>query len=142
MLGFSSNYDAERRVNYTVDGEGPDIDTDFCNVRADDLIKALQTKYGNDRVLRVSTYKPWSLKTSVKAFTKLMKDATGNYKTIADGDRLAESLPESHRGKYVTYKELIEDNSEHIKKIVEANKELFDLCGPVDGQAKEGKRTC
>ena len=137
LLGFSDNYDNDKRMSYHVEGEGPDIDTDFCNVRADDLIKALQSKYGNDRVLRVSTYKPWSLKTSVKAFTKLMKDAAGNYKTIADGDRLAESLPESHRGKYVTYKELIEDNSEHIKKIVEANKELFDLCGPVDGQAKE-----
>ena len=137
LLGSTSNYDSERRVNYTVEGEGPDIDTDFCNVRADDLIKALQTKYGHDRVLRVSTYKPWSLKTSVKAFTKLMKDAVGNYKSISDGDRIAESLPESHRGKYVTYKELIEDNSDHIKKIVETNRELFDLCGPVDGQAKE-----
>jgi len=137
VLGFSDIYDNEKRMSYHVEGEGPDIDTDFCNVRADDLIKALQTKYGNDRVLRVSTYKPWSLKTSVKAFTKLLKDKDGNYRTIADGDRLAESLPDSHRGKYVTYKELIEDESEHVKRIVEANKEIFDLAGPVDGQAKE-----
>lgn len=136
-LGFSDIYDSSKRMTYKVEGEGPDIDTDFCNVRADDLIKALQTKYGNDRVLRVSTYKPWSLKTSVKAFTKLLKDAAGNYRTIADAERLADSLPESHRGKYVTYKELIDDESEHIKKIVEANKEIFDLCGPVDGQMKE-----
>jgi len=136
-LGLSDIYNPDERVTYHVDGEGPDIDTDFCNVRADDLIKALQVKYGHDRVLRVSTYKPWSLKTSVKAFTKLLKHADGSYRTIADAERLADSLPESHRGKYVTYKELIEDNSEHIKKIVEANQDIFSLCGPVDGQAKE-----
>jgi DNA polymerase III alpha subunit len=137
VLGLTDNYDHSKRMTYTVEGEGPDIDTDFCNVTADDLIRSLQDKYGKDRVLRVSTYKPWSLKTSIKAFTKLLKDSNGNYRTISEAERIADLIPESHRGKYVTYEELVKDDSSHVTDILTRHSDILNLAGPVDGQAKE-----
>lgn len=138
-LGLSENYNSNQKIKNKVEGEGPDIDTDFCPYQVDNLIKSLQEKYGTDRVLRVSTYKPYSLKPSIKSFIQMLPKPNPSYAgetySINDGIRLAEMVPESHRGKFLSYQEFEED--ENNKVLISKYPDLFSICKTVDGQVKE-----
>lgn len=131
LLDLSDNYEFSKKIKFIAEGEGPDIDTDFCPHKVDFLIKRLQEKYGDDRVLRVSTYKPWSLKPAIKCFQQLLKNKNGEYYSSSDGIRIANAIPDSVRGKYMTYEELEADQFNN--KIIKEHPRLFELCKTVDG---------
>ena len=148
VLNLSDSYDKHRYCTYSVAGSGPDIDTDFSPRGRDQIIRALQSQYGYDNVARIGTYTPWALKTSVVDLIKILPqlDHKGDplvddngipiYGSHQDGEALAAKIPDSHRGRYTTYKALQEDPM--YAGLIEEYQRIFDLAGPLDGQNKNG----
>lgn len=153
-LGLSDNYTDARRCEYHVSGSGPDIDTDFSPSGRDQLIKALQKKYGKEHVARICTYKPWSLKDSVVDFTKVTQMKKGYspfsensknqllfneegepiYGSYSQGEAISNQVPDSYRGRHTKWKDLKDD--EFFDDLISKNSTIFNKAGAMDGEPR------
>jgi DNA-directed DNA polymerase III PolC len=146
ICGVSDNYDSHRKISYRVSGSGPDIDSDFSPEGREIIIKYLQEKYGYDNVAKITSYRPWDLKTSVVDFSRyiplrnskgeIMEDAYGVpiYGGYTQGEDIKKSIPDSFRGKKITHADVISDKA--FTSLVAKYQEVFDHCGVVDDQPR------
>lgn len=111
----------------------PDIDLDFESSRFSEMIDYLLEKYGEENVARISTYKPWALKESVRDFNKVFGGE------VAEGFRISDQIPDAIRGNATTWKDLQKD----YPGIIAKNKDIFEHAGQMDGLTKfSGQHAC
>uniref|UniRef100_B8HYJ0 DNA polymerase III subunit alpha n=1 Tax=Cyanothece sp. (strain PCC 7425 / ATCC 29141) TaxID=395961 RepID=B8HYJ0_CYAP4 len=80
----------------------PDIDTDFCIDRRDEVIKYVTEKYGEDRVAQIITFNRMTSKAVLKDVARVLDIPYG------EADRMAKMIPVS-RGKPAKLKVMISD---------------------------------
>ena len=86
----------------------PDIDTDFCPERREEVIKYVTRKYGEDRVAQIITFNRMTSKAVLKDVARTLGVP------YADSDRMAKLIPVS-RGKPAKLKEMISEQSPEPK---------------------------
>ncbi len=82
----------------------PDIDTDFCIDRRDEVIKYVTEKYGKDRVAQIITFNRMTSKAVLKDVARVLNIPYG------DADQMAKLIPVS-RGKPTPLKVMISDQT-------------------------------
>jgi DNA polymerase III subunit alpha len=82
----------------------PDIDTDFCIERREEVIEYVTEKYGTDRVAQIITYNRMTSKAVLKDVARVLDIP------YAESDKMAKMIPVS-RGKPAKLKEMISDTS-------------------------------
>lgn len=82
----------------------PDIDTDFCIERRDDVIKYVTEKYGEDRVAQIITFNRMTSKAVLKDVARVLDIP------YSESDRMAKLIPIS-RGKPTKLKVMISDQT-------------------------------
>ncbi|MDY7016164.1 MAG: DNA polymerase III subunit alpha, partial [Cyanobacteriota bacterium] len=82
----------------------PDIDTDFCIDRRDEVIKYVSDKYGKDKVAQIITFNRLTSKAVLKDVARVLEIP------YADSDRMAKLIPVS-RGKPTKLKVMIGDET-------------------------------
>jgi len=82
----------------------PDIDTDFCIERREEVIEYVTEKYGSDRVAQIITYNRMTSKAVLKDVARVLDIP------YAESDKMAKMIPVS-RGKPAKLKEMISDTS-------------------------------
>jgi DNA polymerase-3 subunit alpha len=80
----------------------PDIDTDFCIDRRDEVIQYVMEKYGSDRVAQIITYNRMAPKAALKDVARVLNISYG------ESDRMAKMIPVL-RGKPTPLKIMISD---------------------------------
>ncbi|AFZ35971.1 DNA polymerase III, alpha subunit [Stanieria cyanosphaera PCC 7437] len=86
----------------------PDIDTDFCIDRRDEMIQYVTSKYGEANVAQIITFNRLTSKAVLKDVGRVLGVS------FADADRLAKLIPVA-RGKPAKLKVMISDNSPEPK---------------------------
>ncbi|HAX80598.1 MAG TPA: DNA polymerase III subunit alpha [Cyanobacteria bacterium UBA11372] len=86
----------------------PDIDTDFCIEKRDQVIEYVTKKYGEDRVAQIITFNRMTSKAVLKDVARTLGVS------YADSDRMAKLIPVS-RGKPAKLKEMISEQSPEPK---------------------------
>jgi len=82
----------------------PDIDTDFCIERRDEVIQYVTEKYGADRVAQIITFNRMTSKAILKDVARVMDIP------YADADKMAKLIPIS-RGKPAKLQDMISEES-------------------------------
>jgi len=82
----------------------PDIDTDFCIDRRDEVIQYVMEKYGSDRVAQIITYNRMTSKAVLKDVARVLDIPYG------ESDRMAKMIPVL-RGKPTKLKVMISDET-------------------------------
>ncbi|UZQ53898.1 DNA polymerase III subunit alpha [Trichothermofontia sichuanensis B231] len=82
----------------------PDIDTDFCIDRRDEVIQYVTQKYGEDRVAQIITFNRMTSKAVLKDVARVLDIPYG------EADRMAKMIPIS-RGKPTKLKVMISDDT-------------------------------
>lgn len=82
----------------------PDIDTDFCIDRRDEMIKYVTEKYGEDRVSQIITFNKMTSKAVLKDVARVLGIE------YAESDKMAKLIPVS-RGKPTKLKVMISDET-------------------------------
>ncbi|HEY9642382.1 MAG TPA: DNA polymerase III subunit alpha [Coleofasciculaceae cyanobacterium] len=82
----------------------PDIDTDFCIDRRDEVIKYVTEKYGSDRVAQIITYNRMTSKAVLKDVARVLDIP------YAESDKMAKLIPVS-RGKPAKLKTMISEGT-------------------------------
>ncbi|HEY9629576.1 MAG TPA: DNA polymerase III subunit alpha [Coleofasciculaceae cyanobacterium] len=82
----------------------PDIDTDFCIDRRDEVISYVTEKYGSDRVAQIITYNRMTSKAVLKDVARVLDIP------YAESDRMAKMIPVS-RGKPAKLKTMISEGT-------------------------------
>ncbi|CAD0227376.1 MULTISPECIES: DNA polymerase III subunit alpha [Planktothrix] len=82
----------------------PDIDTDFCIERRDEMIKYVTDKYGDDKVAQIITFNRMTSKAVLKDVARVLGISYKN------SDKMAKLIPVS-RGKPARLKVMISDQS-------------------------------
>jgi DNA polymerase III subunit alpha len=82
----------------------PDIDTDFCIERRDEMIKYVTDKYGEDRVAQIITFNRMTSKAVLKDVARVLDIP------YAEADQMAKMIPVS-RGKPTKLKVMISDET-------------------------------
>ena len=82
----------------------PDVDTDFCIERRDEMIEYVTEKYGESNVAQIITFNRLTSKSVLKDVGRVLGVSYG------DADRLAKLIPVT-RGKPAKLKEMISDDS-------------------------------
>ncbi len=82
----------------------PDIDTDFCIERRDDMIKYVTGKYGEDKVAQIITFNRMTSKAVLKDVARVLGISYGK------ADQMAKLIPVS-RGKPAKLKVMISDQT-------------------------------
>ena len=82
----------------------PDIDTDFCIEKRDQMIEYVTRKYGDDRVAQIITFNRMTSKAVLKDVARVLDIPYG------DADRMAKLIPVS-RGKPTKLKVMISDET-------------------------------
>lgn len=146
LLNFTDSYDPSRRMSFSVSGSGPDIDTDFSSEGREILVRKIQEKYGHQNVAKISTFTPWSIKTSVTDFTKVTqkRNTDGSlmytefhdpvYGSFDEGRKIAEQIPDAIRGQRTTWTSLSSDPM--YEKLIKENQEVFNYSADMDGLPK------
>ncbi|MBC6480678.1 MAG: DNA polymerase III subunit alpha [Hormoscilla sp. GM7CHS1pb] len=86
----------------------PDIDSDFCIERRDDMIKYVTDKYGKEKVAQIITFNRMTSKAVLKDVARVLGVSYG------DADRMAKLIPVA-RGKPAKLKKMISDESPEPK---------------------------
>jgi len=108
----------------------PDIDSDFCIERRDDMIKYVTDKYGKGNVAQIITFNRMTSKAVLKDVGRVLGVSYG------DADRMAKYIPVA-RGKPAKLKEMISDESPEpkFKEAYENDKvEVKDDRGEITGE--------
>ncbi|WP_017326435.1 DNA polymerase III subunit alpha [Synechococcus sp. PCC 7336] len=82
----------------------PDIDTDFCIERRDEVIQYVTEKYGQDKVAQIITFNRMTSKAVLKDVARVMDIPYG------DADKMAKMIPVA-RGKPAKLKTMIGENT-------------------------------
>lgn len=107
----------------------PDIDSDFCIERRDDMIKYVTEKYGAEKVAQIITFNRMTSKAVLKDVARVLGVSYG------DADRMAKYIPVA-RGKPAKLKEMISDESPE-PKFKEAYENGVVKTSWFQGQARE-----
>ncbi|MBO1348239.1 MAG: DNA polymerase III subunit alpha [Hormoscilla sp. GUM202] len=108
----------------------PDIDSDFCIERRDDMIEYVTNKYGAEKVAQIITFNRMTSKAVLKDVGRVLGVSYG------DADRMAKYIPVA-RGKPAKLKEMISDESPEpkFKEAYENGKvEVKDDRGEITGE--------
>jgi DNA polymerase-3 subunit alpha len=109
----------------------PDIDTDFCIERRDEIIKYTAEKYGADRVAQIITFNRMTSKAVLKDVSRVLEYP------FAESTKLAKMVPVV-RGKPCPLDEMVADNPE-FKKVYETSveaRQVIDLARKLEGTNK------
>ncbi|HEY9868124.1 MAG TPA: DNA polymerase III subunit alpha [Candidatus Obscuribacterales bacterium] len=109
----------------------PDIDTDFCIERRDEIIKYVSEKYGADRVAQIITFNRMTSKAVLKDVARVLEFP------FAESNKLAKMVPVV-RGKPTPLDEMLVEHPE-FKKIYATNEEarqVIDLARKLEGVNK------
>lgn len=82
----------------------PDIDTDFCIERRDEVIEYVTDKYGKDRVAQIITFNRMTSKAVLRDVARVLEIP------LPEADKMAKMIPVS-RGKPAKLKEMISDET-------------------------------
>jgi DNA polymerase-3 subunit alpha len=82
----------------------PDVDTDFCPNRREEVIKYVTEKYGDDRVAQIITFNRMTSKAVLKDVARVLNIPYG------EADKMAKMIPIS-RGKPAPLKAMISDET-------------------------------
>ncbi len=109
----------------------PDIDTDFCIERRDEIIKYTAEKYGADRVAQIITFNRMTSKAVIKDVARVLEFP------FAESTKLAKMVPVV-RGKPTPLEEMIEEHPE-FKKVYATSDEarqVIDVARKLEGVNK------
>ncbi|HEY9784824.1 MAG TPA: DNA polymerase III subunit alpha [Candidatus Obscuribacterales bacterium] len=106
----------------------PDIDTDFCIERRDEMIKYVADKYGADKVAQIITFNRMTSKAVIKDVARVLDFP------FAESTKLAKMVPVV-RGKPTPLHEMIAEHPE-FKKVYATNEEarqVIDVARKLEG---------
>lgn len=106
----------------------PDIDTDFCIERRDDVLKYVAQKYGEDKVAQIITFNRMTSKAVIKDVSRVLQFP------LAESNKLAKMVPVV-RGKPTPLAEMVADHPE-FKKVystVDEARQVIDLAMKLEG---------
>ncbi len=106
----------------------PDIDTDFCIERRDQVIKYCADKYGQDKVAQIITFNRMTSKAVLKDVARVLEFP------FAESNKLAKMVPVV-RGKPTPLSEMVDEHPE-FKKVYATNDEarqVIDLARRLEG---------
>ncbi|AFY62345.1 trans-splicing intein-formed DNA polymerase III subunit alpha N-terminal partner DnaE-N [Synechococcus sp. PCC 6312] len=112
----------------------PDIDTDFCIERRDEVIQYVTQKYGTERVAQIITFNRMTSKAVLKDVARVLDIPYG------EADKMAKMIP-IVRGKPTKLKVMISDDTPEpeFKKIYETDERVrhwLDLAMRIEGTNK------
>ena len=102
----------------------PDIDTDFCYERRDEVIEYVKSKYGADHVAQIVTFGTMAAKASVRDVGKVLGVAYGDIDTVSKlipfkpNITIMEAVTES------TELQRLYNNDDDIKKLIDTAKQI------------------
>jgi len=109
----------------------PDIDTDFCIERRDEIIRYVSEKYGADRVSQIITFNRMTSKAVLKDVARVLEFP------FAESNKLAKMVPVV-RGKPTPLDEMLKEHPE-FKKVYATNEEarqVINLARKLEGVNK------
>ncbi len=109
----------------------PDIDTDFCIERREEIIKYVSEKYGSDKVAQIITFNRMTSKAVIKDIARVLEFP------FAESNKLAKMVPVV-RGKPTPLDEMVKEHPE-FKKVYSSNeeaKQVIDLARKLEGVNK------
>lgn len=109
----------------------PDIDTDFCIERRDEIIKYVANKYGQDRVAQIITFNRMTSKAVIKDVARVLEFP------FSESTKLAKMVPVV-RGKPTPLEDMLKEHPE-FKKMYSVNEEarqVIDLAKRLEGVNK------
>jgi len=107
----------------------PDFDIDFCMNRRDEVIKYVQSKYGEDRVGQIATFHQLKARGVIRDIARVMQ------MPYAEADRLAKLVPDPVQGKSPPVMEAVEKEPE-LRKLYDGGgqpRELLDIAASLEG---------
>lgn len=109
----------------------PDIDTDFCIERRDEIIKYTQEKYGADKVAQIITFNRMTSKAVIKDVARVLEFPYG------EATKLAKMVPVV-RGKPTPLNEMLNEHPEFKKTYATSDeaKQVIDLALKLEGVNK------
>ena len=108
----------------------PDIDTDFCVERRDEVIKYVTEKYGSDRVAQIVTFGTMAARAAVRDAGRALGVP------LPDVDRVAKLIPSGPGG--LTIEQALASIPE-LKSLYNGNhqvRQLLDTAGTIEGLAR------
>lgn len=109
----------------------PDIDTDFCIERRDEIIRYVSDKYGADKVAQIITFNRMTSKAVLKDVARVLEFP------FAESNKLAKMVPVV-RGKPTPLDDMLVEHPE-FKKVYNTNpeaKQVIDLARKLEGVNK------
>jgi DNA polymerase III subunit alpha len=109
----------------------PDIDTDFCIERREEIIRYVSDKYGKDKVAQIITFNRMTSKAVIKDIARVLEFP------FAESNKLAKMVP-IVRGKPTPLDEMLSDHPD-FKKVYSTNeeaKQVIDLARRLEGVNK------
>ena len=106
----------------------PDIDTDFCYERRDEVIEYVKSKYGSDRVAQITTFGTMAARAAVRDIGRVLEIP------YSDVDTICKLIPHST----MPLKEVL-DQTPEIKRLYENDekiKMLMDMAMSVEGMPR------
>jgi len=109
----------------------PDIDTDFCIERREEIIRYCSEKYGADRVAQIITFNRMTSKAVIKDVARVLEYP------FAESNKLAKMVPVV-RGKPTPLNEMVADHPEFKKAYASSDetKQVVDLARKLEGVNK------
>jgi len=109
----------------------PDIDTDFCIERRDEVIKYVADKYGVDRVAQIITFNRMTSKAVIKDVARVLEYP------FSESTKLAKMVPVV-RGKPTPLKDMLVEHPEFKKTYQTSDeaREVIDLAQQLEGTNK------
>jgi DNA polymerase-3 subunit alpha len=106
----------------------PDIDTDFCIERRDQVIKYCREKYGEDKVAQIVTFNRMTSKAVIKDVARVLQFP------LSESAKLAKMVPVV-RGKPTPLEEMVTEHPEFKKayQSSEETKQVIDLARKLEG---------
>ncbi|MGC1678782.1 MAG: DNA polymerase III subunit alpha, partial [Candidatus Binataceae bacterium] len=104
----------------------PDIDSDFCFERRDEVVDYVRTKYGADRVANIITFGTIKGKQAIRDVGRVLG------LSFADTDKIVKLYPAPKQGRDFPLKEALEMEP-RLKDERKAHPELFDYAFKLEG---------
>ena len=98
----------------------PDIDVDIADIRRDDVIAYLKSKYGGKAVAQIGTFGTMAARGSVRDVTRALGQP------YALGDQIAKLIPMGSQGFPMTIERAIE-MEEDLRKLIKDNKDVQEI---------------
>ncbi|HEY9715112.1 MAG TPA: DNA polymerase III subunit alpha [Chroococcales cyanobacterium] len=109
----------------------PDIDTDFCIDRREEVIRYVADKYGDDRVAQIITFNRMTSKAVLKDVARVLEFP------FAESNKLAKMVPVV-RGKPTPLDEMVQEHPEFKKvySVSDEARQVIDLARKLEGVNK------